>query len=82
MAPSNLKLPPHLRVVEPRPETPGQPALEPVVAARQDQVTITTPLGSVTCPPGRLRLNLLQGGMPKLPGAGPLAPDPDSGQSD
>lgn len=42
------------------------PTLTPPMRRTRDQVTVTTPLGSVTCPPGRLKLNLLDGGMPSL----------------
>ena len=79
MTESNLKLPPHLRqpteparVPEAEPTEQVKVAADPVFDHAQplpvlgeDTVTVTTPLGSVTCPPGRLKLNLLHGGMPK-----------------
>ncbi len=82
MPDQQLKLPPHLT----RPPAgaapadgaaatagnrPPRTATEPLPPERaSDMVSVTTPLGTLTCPPGRLKLNLLQGGMPRLPGHG------------
>lgn len=66
MAQHRLALPPHLRPKADAAPTP-QPLPDPVPAPKRatDMVQVTTPLGTVTCPPGRLKLNLLHGGMPK-----------------
>ncbi len=82
MTTPNIKLPPHLRQpTEPSrtPDPDPEPAAvqeavpvfdpsTPLPVFDPDAVTVTTPLGSVTCPPGRLKLNLLHGGMPKRGG--------------
>ena len=70
MSGSQLKLPPHLRQQSAPPETgpaegKGRRGATPGPQTASDMVKFTTPLGSVTCPPGRIKLNWYDGGMPK-----------------
>lgn len=81
MTQHGLKLPPHLleaakqaeAQAERRAERQADALEQPLLADsnRPDAriprpTTVETPLGSVTCPPGRLKLNLLHGGMPPI----------------
>ncbi len=70
MSGSQLRLPPHLRKQSSPPEAgpkpgAGKDAETPGSRTASDLVKFTTPLGSVTCPPGRIKLNWFDGGMPK-----------------